>query len=59
MDRFDKRDLELHFRELAQLMQSGTADAYISEFQRIAIMVIDVSKHRLIMLFTEGPTEPL
>jgi hypothetical protein len=32
MDRFDRRDPELHFRELAQLRQIGTTDAYISEF---------------------------
>jgi len=30
IDRFDKKDLELHFRELAQLKQSSTSDAYIS-----------------------------
>jgi hypothetical protein len=59
MDRFDKKDPELHFRELAQLRQSGTPDAYISEFQRIAVMVTDVSEHRLIMLFIEGLSKPL
>jgi hypothetical protein len=33
-------------------------DAYISEFQRIAVMVTDVSEHRLIMLFIEGLLNP-
>jgi hypothetical protein len=59
MDRFDKKDPEFHFRELAQLRQSGTPDAYISEFQRIAVMVTDVSEHRLIMLFIEGTFQTL
>jgi hypothetical protein len=33
MDRFDKKDLEIHFRELAQLRQRGTLDAYITIFR--------------------------
>jgi hypothetical protein len=32
---------------------------YIEEFQRIAVMVQDVSQSRLMMLFTEGLMEPL
>jgi hypothetical protein len=59
MDRFDRRDPEIHFKDLAQLRQTGTEEAFISEFQRVAVAVIDISKPRLIMLFTEGLTEPL
>jgi hypothetical protein len=59
MDRFDKRDLEIHFRDLAQLRQTGTVEAFITEFQRVAVAVTDISEPRLIMLFTEGLTEPL
>jgi hypothetical protein len=59
MDRFDKRDPEIHFRDLAQLRQTGTAEAFISEFQRVVVAVTDISEPRLIMLFTEGVTEPL
>jgi hypothetical protein len=59
MDRFDRRDLEIHFRDLAQLRQTGTAEAFISEFQRVAVAVTDISEPRLVMLFTEGLTEPL
>ena len=59
MELFDKRDQEIHFRELAQLKQTGSADAFISEFQRIVVMVKDISESRLIMLFTETLTEPL
>ena len=59
IERFDKKDLEIHFRELAQLKQTVSAEAFISEFQRIAVMVTDVSDDRLTMLFIEALTEPL
>jgi hypothetical protein len=39
MDRFDRRDPKIHFRDLAQLRQTGTAEAFISEFQRVAVAV--------------------
>ena len=32
---FDQNDPEVHFREPAQLKKIGSADAFISEFQRI------------------------
>jgi hypothetical protein len=51
MDRFDQDDPKLHFRELTQLRQTGSVEAYIEEFQRIAVMVPDVSEDRLMMLF--------
>jgi hypothetical protein len=59
MDRFDQGDPELHFRELTQLKQTGTTEMYIEEFQRLAVMVQDISPTRLMMLFTEGLMEPL
>ena len=59
MERLDKKDPKINFRELAQLKQTGTAEAFISEFQRIVVMETDVSKCRLIMLFSEALTEPL
>jgi hypothetical protein len=57
--RFDRRDLEMSFRDLAQLRQTGSVDAYILDFQRISVMVTDISEARLVMLFIEGLTEPL
>ena len=57
MERFDKRDLEIHFRELSQLKQIGSVEAFISEFQRVAVMVTDMSESRLVMLFTKALTE--
>jgi hypothetical protein len=59
MDSFDRKDPEIHFRDLAQLRQTGTTEAFITEFQWVAMVVIDISEPRLIMLFTEGLTEPL
>jgi hypothetical protein len=59
MDRFDRRDPEIHFKDLAQLRQTRTSEAFISEFQRVAVAVTDISEPRLVMLFTEGLIEPL
>jgi hypothetical protein len=60
MDRFDRKDPEIHFRDLAQLRQTGTTEAFITEFQRVVVVVTDISEPRLIMmLFTEGLTKPL
>jgi hypothetical protein len=59
MERFDRKDLEIHFRNLAQLRQTGTAEAFITKFQWVVLAVTDISELRLIMLFTEGLTEPL
>jgi hypothetical protein len=59
MDRFDQGDPELHFCELTQLRQTGSTKAFIEEFQRLAVMVPDVSKSRLMMLFSKGLTKPL
>jgi hypothetical protein len=59
MDRFDRKDLEIHFRDLAQLRQTGTTEAFITKFQWVSVAMTDISEPRLIMLFTEGLTEPL
>ena len=59
IDRFDQGDLELHFWELTQLRQIGAPEVYIEEFQRLAVMVQDISQTRLMMLFIEGLMEPL
>lgn len=59
IDRFDTKDPELHFKELAQLRQWGPIDSYISDFQRLSVLVIDISERRLIVLFVDGLSEPL
>jgi hypothetical protein len=32
MNRFDRKDLEIHFRDLSQLRQTGIAETFITEF---------------------------
>jgi len=59
MDMFDKRDPEIHFMDLAQLRQTSTTEAFIMEFQRVVVEVIDILEPRIIMLFTEGLIDPL
>jgi hypothetical protein len=59
MDRFDRKDPEIHFRDLAQLRQTSIAEAFIIDFQWVAMAMIDISEPRLIMLFIEGLTDPL
>jgi hypothetical protein len=59
MDRFDRRAPEIHFRGLAQLRQTGTAEAIITKFQQVGVAVTDISEPRLIMLFIKGLIEPL
>jgi hypothetical protein len=59
MDIFNRRDPKIHFKDLAQLRQTITTEAFISEFQRVAVAVTDISEPRLVILFIEGITEPL
>ena len=42
IERFDRKDPQVHFRELAQLKHTGSANAFISEFQRITVHDEDV-----------------
>jgi hypothetical protein len=56
MDTFDRKDLEIHFMDLAQLRQIGTTEAFITEFHQVVMAVTNISKPRLIILFTEGLT---
>ena len=59
MERFERKYLELPFKELARLNQVGTHEAYMLDFQNISVMVYDVSMDRLVLLFIEVLTEPL
>ena len=59
MDIFHRKDPELPFKELAQLKQVGTLEAYMLEFEKILVMVFDISMARLVLLFTKGLIEPL
>jgi hypothetical protein len=55
----DRRDPEIHFKDLAQLRQIGTPEAFITKFQQVTVAMTDISKPRLIMLFIEGLIERL
>jgi hypothetical protein len=59
MERFDRRDLELHFKDLTQLRQTGSVKAFITEFQWKAVAVSNIFQQWLVMLFIEAMTEPL
>ena len=59
MECFDKKDPKIHFRDLAQLKQIGNSEAFVSEFQRLAVMVSNISKSRLIIQITEALSEAL
>lgn len=59
VERFDKKDPKVYFRELAQLKQTGGLEYSISDFQRLSVMVSDISDRRLVVLFIEGLSEPL
>lgn len=39
VESFDKKDLEVFFRDLAQLRQTNNLEVYIIEFQRLSVMV--------------------
>ena len=58
-ERFERKDPEITFREHAHVKQTETLEAYISEFLKFAVMVTNISKARLILLFVEGLVEPL
>ena len=52
--RFDRKDIEVYYRDLAQLRQGGSSDDFIEEFQLISVMVLDMSEQCKVMLFTKG-----
>ena len=54
LERFEPKDPELSFKELAQLKQVGTPIEYMLEFQILSVKVDNLSMGRLLFLFTEG-----
>ena len=59
IDHFNGNDLELNFKDLAQLRQTGTIDNYITQFERLSVLVTDVFERCRIVLFMDGLREPL
>ena len=58
IERFDTKDLELQFKELAQLKQWGSVETYISEFQRLAVLVTNILERRLVVIFMNDSQIP-
>jgi hypothetical protein len=50
---------EIHFPELAQIKQTSILEAFISEFQRLTVMVIDIFEAHFVIFFIEGIADPL
>ncbi|XP_059068585.1 uncharacterized protein LOC131859077 [Cryptomeria japonica] len=59
IERFDVKDPEVSFHELAQLKQNVSLESYVADFQQLSVMVPNISERRLVSLFIEGLMEPL
>ena len=59
VERFDRRDPEEPFIELAKLKQLGNPETYISEFLKLSVMVPNLSTARRVYMFIDGLDEPL
>ena len=54
IDRFDLKDYEEYFKELSKLKQTKWVNEYIEEFQKVVVMVPDMSEKRIVYLFLDG-----
>ncbi|KAH9318122.1 hypothetical protein KI387_019891, partial [Taxus chinensis] len=45
--------------ELAQVRKEGMVEEYVVEFERLSIMIMNVTEKRLIVLFIKDLNEPL
>ncbi|XP_059075191.1 uncharacterized protein LOC131875172 [Cryptomeria japonica] len=59
IDRFDSKDPELHLKDLTQLKQTGAVEQYISEFEKLAILVTEISERHKIVIFIDGLSDSL
>jgi len=59
IDHFDGKDPKLNFKDLAQVKQISIVDNYVTEFQRLSILVTNISERCQIVLFMDGLREPL
>ncbi|XP_057840771.2 uncharacterized protein LOC131050589 [Cryptomeria japonica] len=59
IDRFDSKDPELHLKDLTQLKQFGTAKQYISEFEKLVVLVTEISERHKIVIFIDGLSDSL
>ena len=54
IDRFDLKDDEEYFKELSKLKQTKSVNEYIEEFQKVFVMVPNMSEKRIVYLFLDG-----
>ena len=54
IDIFDLKDDEEYFKELSKLKQTKSVNEYIEEFQKVVVMVPDMSEKRIVYLFLDG-----
>ena len=54
VERFDWKDPEAPFISLENLKETGDAEAYISKFLRLSVMVPDLLVARRVYMFTDG-----
>ncbi len=54
IDIFDLKDDEEYFEELSKLKQTKSVNEYIEEFQKVDIMVPDMSEKRIVYLFLDS-----
>lgn len=59
IDRFDSKDLELHLKDLTQLKQTRTVEQYISEFEKLVVLVTEISERHKIVIFIDGLSDSL
>ena len=59
IERFDGKYSELNFEDLAQLRQTRSVNQFITEFQKLFVLVTNMSERRRVVLFIDGLTEPL
>ena len=59
VERIERRDLEISFKDITHVKKTGTHEVYIYEFQKLVVMVSEISETHLILLFIEGIKDPL
>ena len=51
---FDRKNIEVYYKDLAQLRKGSSLDDFIDKFLQILVMVLDKIEQCKLMLFTEG-----
>lgn len=54
IDRFDSKDPELHLKDLTLLRQTNTVEQYISEFEKLAVLVTKITERQKTVIFIDG-----